>query len=76
MKETEILHTFFAAQWAYPCKNDWTTQVREDLEEFGMSKDRKSLKEKSVYQFKRIVKVKIKENALNYLLSVKERHDG
>ena len=74
MKETEMLHTFFAAQWAYPCKNDWTTQVREDLKEFGMSEDLQYLKEKSVYQFKRIVKAKMKENALNYLFSLKEKH--
>ena len=69
-----MLHTFFAAHWAYPCKNDWKTQVREDLEEFGMSEDLKFLKEISVYQFKRIVKAKMKENTLNHILSLKERH--
>ena len=69
-----MLHIFFAAQWVYPCQNDWTIQVREDLEEFGMSEDMKFLKEKSVYQIKRIVKAKMKENALNYLLSLKEKH--
>jgi hypothetical protein len=41
---------------------------------FGMSQDLKSLKDKSVHQFKRIVIAKMKENSLNYLLSVKEKH--
>ena len=39
-----------------------------------MSGDLKFLKEKSVYQIKSIVKAKMKENALNYLLSLKEKH--
>ena len=42
-KELALGHAdIFCSTVAYPCKNDWTTQVREDLEEFGMSEDLKT----------------------------------
>ena len=41
MKEDEssMLSKFFYAQWKYGVKNDWTSQVKIDLEDFGFPED-------------------------------------
>ena len=37
---TEMLSRFFFTLWSYPAKkNEWTNQVREDLEELGLRND-------------------------------------
>ena len=69
-----MLNKFLDAQWKYPSKNDWTMQVKDDLKEFGISKNLESLQKKSVYSIKRIVKIKMKENAFDYLMQIKETH--
>jgi hypothetical protein len=74
LEKDEMLHKFFLTQWKYPCKNDWTLQVRKDLEEFGINDDLEALKTKSQESFKRIVKIKMKETALDYLANLKETH--
>jgi hypothetical protein len=66
-----MLHKFFVAQQKYPCKDDWTLQVAEDLKDFGISGSFKFIKSKSANSFKRYVKIKTKEYALEYLLGIK-----
>ena len=61
-------------QWNYPVKNDWTTQVRSDLEDLNFNVDLTDLKSKSKTTFKKIVKLKIKEFSLDYLNNLKEKH--
>ena len=62
-----ILYKFFETQYKYPIKDDWTLQVIEDLDDFGISSCFDYLKSKSKNAFKRLVKIKSKEYALNYL---------
>ena len=64
----------FIAQWTYPVKDDWTLKVKENLEEFGMIPSLEYLKSKSANTFKRMVKVRAREYALNILLDKKESH--
>jgi hypothetical protein len=54
----------FYAQWKYGVKNDWTAQVKIDLEDFGFPEDIDFIKSKSIYSFKKMVKVKGHEYAL------------
>ena len=75
-KENSMLFKFFLAQWNHPTKNDWTEKVREDLEDFGLEADLASIKEKSSWSFKAMVKKKAKEYAFNSFLIKKDGLDG
>ena len=69
LEKDEMLHKFFLTQWKYLCKNDWTWQFQKDLKEFGMKEDLEALK----INLKNPL-IKMKENALKYLLNLKETH--
>ena len=71
-----MLFKFVLAQWNHPTKNDWTEKVREDLEDFGLEADMASIKEKSSWSFKAMVKKKAKEYAFNSFLIKKDGLDG
>ena len=69
-----MLSQFFLAQWNNEVKNDWTAQVRMDLDDFGIPVDLEYVKSISKESFKRLVKVKSLEFALSELNLVKEKH--
>ena len=69
-----MLSKFFLAQWNNEVKNDWTNQVRMDLEDFEIPVDLEYIKSKSKDSFKRLVKVKSLEFSLCELNLVKEKH--
>ena len=72
--EKEMIYKFFKTQWDYPVKDDWTTQVRQDLRDFEMSDNLDFIKSKSKYCFKNLVKEKAKKYELARLLEVKSTH--
>ena len=45
--ESEMLSRLFKAQRHYPVRNDWTSQVKLDLDEFGINLDLEGIKSKS-----------------------------
>ena len=67
-------YKFFKAQWDFPVRGDWTQQVREDLEDFGIREDLKSMEEKSKNAFKRMVHLKCKEYAMEKFRTLKMSH--
>ena len=69
-----MIHRFFIAQWKYPCRHDWTEQVKADLSDFNMPSDLESLKSKSKSSFKRLVKKKANEFAFKSYLQRKAEH--
>ena len=70
-----MLFKFFVTQWNYPSdKNEWTDQVRLDLEEFGFSAELTWIKIKSKSSFKKLVKTHARELALVQLNDKKETH--
>ena len=73
-KENEMLYKFFSAQWKYPVKNDWTEQVKLDLEEFEISSNLEWIRSKSKLAFKKLVRSKDKEVALETLNEIKNKH--
>ena len=73
-KENEMLYKFFSAQWKYPVKNDWTEQVKLDLEEFEISSNLELIRSKSKLAFKNLVRSKAKEVALEALNEIKKKH--
>ena len=73
-EKKEMLNKFFLAQWKYPDKNDWTLQVKSNLEEFGMSVDLDWIRKQSVFKFKNLVKNYARELALDILNQDKSGH--
>ena len=73
-QEDKMLYKFFETQQKYPIKGDWTLQVAEDLQDFDISGNFDFIKSKSKTSFKKLVKKKMKEHALNYLLELKVDH--
>ena len=72
--ESEMLWKIFTTQWNNPTKGDWSEQVKEDLELFGICPDLDWIKSKSKFSFKRLVKSKAKELGLEILIKMKEKH--
>ena len=74
-KPTERLYKFFITQWNHPAaRNEWTEKVKLDLEEFGISDDLDLVKGTSEYKFKKMVRKKAREVALENLTEVKSKH--
>ena len=69
-----MLYKFFIKQWLQPCPGDWTETVKSNLEEFDIPCDLQYLKSKSSQTFKKIVKTKAGEVALNILNEKKKKH--
>ena len=73
-EKSSMLYSFFITQWNNPCKGDWTELVRKDLEDFGIPCSFEYIQSKSKEAFKRIVKVKSKEFALERLTKKQSTH--
>ena len=71
---TAMLHKFFKAQWKYPTSQDWTEQVKIDLEDFNIPIDLEFIKSKSEYSFKNLVKIKAREYAFDKFMMKKLEH--
>ena len=74
LNHSSMLYRVFITQWKYPDKGDWTEQVKSDLKYFGLDWSLNDFASKSKNSFKRFLKKKTKEVALDYLLKLKEGH--
>ena len=62
-----MLHKFFVTKANQPCIGDWTETVKNDLEQFDIQYDFNYFKSKSKDAFKKILKVKANDVALDEL---------
>ena len=70
-----MIFKFFMAQWNFPAnKDEWTEQVRKDLEEFKMEEELEWIGSRSKLTFKNIVKIQARELAFDWLMKKKESH--
>ena len=67
-KEDDLLFKCFKAQYNEPTKGDWCSQIKMDLEEFGIDDDFNYLKKLSKYKMKKIIREAFKNNAFDDLL--------
>ena len=68
-----MLYKCFITQWKYPAiRNEWTEQVKIDLEDFGLPVDLEFLAGKSVNAFKLDIKRRAKEYAFFAFLEAKD----
>ena len=72
--EDSMLSKFFHAQWNNQVKHDWTSQIRSDLDDFGIPGDLDYIRSKSKDSFKRLVKAKALDYALSELNSMQAKH--
>ena len=70
----KMLFKFFMAQWEDPTKQDWTEQIKTDLSDLKLKLSLEEIESKSKTTFKNMVKVKIKEYALDSLNEKKFQH--
>ena len=75
LDEKEMLSKVFRIQWKYPVKDDWILQVQQDMKDFGIVLNIEEIRGKSPYTFKKYVKIKSKEFALEQLLKIKAKHN-
>ena len=67
--ENELIFKVFSVQKENPIKNDWCSQVMKDLKEFGLDYlDFGDIQKMKKEHFKKLVKEKIKDVTLKYLL--------
>ena len=69
-----MLYKFFITQFNHPCRGDWTETVKQNLQEFDIQCDFDYMKSKSKEAFKRLVKIKAKEAALEDLKTKQKKH--
>ena len=69
-----MLYNVFITQWNYPCKGDWTEQVKIDLEDLNIPCSFSFIESKSKESFKTLVKAKTKEFSLTYLKNLQLKH--
>ena len=67
-KEDDLLNKFLKAQLREPTKNDWGSQVKEDLEELGIEENFEHFKKLSKKKMSTIVKEAYKSQAFDDLL--------
>ena len=70
-KEDSLLFHFFMAQMRNPTKGDWVTSILEDIEDLEIGLDLEEVKNMSKNQFKKIVKEKVAQKALFFLVKKK-----
>ena len=69
-----MLHKFLVAQWENEVKNDWTQTIKEDFSNLNLKCDLKRIQGMSKLAFKKMLKIKIKEYALDKLNASKFKH--
>ena len=74
LEEKQMLSKVFKIQWKYPVKDDWVLQVQQDLRDLNIVMNLEEIRSKSPYAFKKHVKIKSKEFALEQLMKLKLKH--
>ena len=72
--EDSLLFCFFMAQLKNPTKGDWVTSVMEEMDELELGLQLDDIKSMTKNSFRKIVKEKVQQKALEYLLNKKESH--
>ena len=73
-KKTSMLYKVFKVQWLYPCKGDWTTQIKIDLNDLNLPGDLETLEGYSKAKFKNLVKSRIYLHAVDILNRKKDAY--
>ena len=72
LDKSEMLSKFFFVQWENPVALDWTSEVKKNLIELGLSTDLEEIEKMSKHVFKNLVKKHAKNYEFQRLLKYKE----
>ena len=72
--ESELVKKVYLAQTIVPLKNDWVSQIKDDLLALNIDLTESEIKSMKKGKFKSLVKEKVKELARNHLLDLKSSH--
>ena len=73
-QDSELVKNIYIATKENPLKNDWIHLVNNDKLDIDLNLSDEAISKLSKYQFKRIVKLKIRKFTLNQLINIKEGH--
>ena len=73
-EQSEMMYKVFIVQWNHPSKNDWTQLVQQDLIDFNIEANLSSIKSKSEWAFKNLVRRKAREYEFGELMKMKQPH--
>ena len=72
--ENELVKKVFDIQKEHSVKEDWIEQIKDDLNSLDIEMKEEEIKVMKKETFKNIVKKKLKEKALDFLLTKKAKH--
>ena len=72
--KNSMLSKFFNAQYRFPVKDDWSEQVKQDLQDFRIPENFEKIQSKSKDSFSRLVKKRGKEFAFKEFIQKKTAH--
>ena len=72
--ENELAKAFFEVQKKFPVKNDWVTEIGENLEFCEINLNQDEIKKMSKNKFKTLVNKQIKLRAEEYLAEIQDGH--
>ena len=67
--------SFFSTQKDFPTKGDWTLQIEEDKKELDINNSETEIKCMKKHSFKKLVKSKLKEKAMEFLFNLKNKEN-
>ena len=74
MPDSELVKQVFNAQKLAPLKDDWISQIEDDLRKYNIHLSENEIRNLKKDKFKEIVKTNIREEGRKYLLSLKNSH--
>ena len=69
----ELINKFYRVQNYSPSEGDWVLQIRKDMAEIKLNLSEEEISLMSRYKFKKLVKQKINECAISYLVARKKQ---
>ena len=72
--DSELVKQVFNAQKLAPLKDDWISQIEDDLRKYNIHLSENEIRNLKKDKFKEIVKTNIREEGRKYLLSLKNSH--
>ena len=75
-EDDSILKKFLNLQFEKPVRRDWASTVVCDLKELEINLSLEEIKNMTKTKFFRILKIKLKKNALSYLIRKRGRKGG
>ena len=72
--ETELIRKVYNVQKLAPIKNDWYMQIKDDLESCKIEFSEAEVSSMKKEKFKNIVKERVRNEAREYLLTLKQNH--